>query len=78
MPPVVNKEKCTGCNTCAEICPLDVIKKADAGQAPDIRYPDECWHCNSCVLDCPVEAMSLRIPLPTELLFIDADELKQP
>jgi len=77
MPPVINKEKCTGCNICAEICPLDVIRKIDAGQTPDIRYPDECWHCNSCVLDCPEEAMSLRIPLPTELLYIDAEEMKK-
>ena len=24
MPPVIDKEKCIGCTTCAQICPLDV------------------------------------------------------
>jgi len=76
MPPVINKEKCSGCNICAEICPLDVIKKTGKGETPDIRYPDECWHCNSCVLDCPEKAMSLRIPLTTGLLYVDAGEMK--
>ena len=74
MPPVINKEKCNGCNICVEICPLDVIKKVSKDVMPDIKYPDECWHCNSCVLDCPQKAMSLRIPLTSELLYVNTKE----
>lgn len=72
MPPVIDKKKCIGCNTCAEICPLDVIRKVGPKQIPDVRYPEECWHCNSCVLDCPAKAISLRIPMPATLLYVDA------
>ncbi len=72
MPPIIDKKKCIGCNTCAEICPVDVIRKVGAKEVPDIRYPDECWHCNSCVLDCPEKAISLRIPLHTQLVYYDA------
>ena len=25
MPPIIDKEKCIECGTCAQICPLDVI-----------------------------------------------------
>ena len=26
MPPIIDKEKCIECGTCAQICPLDVIR----------------------------------------------------
>lgn len=26
MPPIIDEKKCTGCGTCAQICPLDVLK----------------------------------------------------
>lgn len=73
MPPVIDKTKCTGCRTCAAICPLDVFGRQSAGvRVPEIRYPDECWHCNACVLDCPAQAIRLRFPVPTMLLYTDA------
>jgi len=72
LPPVINKEKCTGCGVCAEICPMDVIHIVEGEDIPCILYSEECWHCNSCVLDCPVEAVSLRLPLPAMMLYVDA------
>ena len=39
---------------------------------PVIQYPDECWNCNACVFDCPVKALSLRIPAPASIVFVDA------
>ena len=72
MPPVIDKDKCSGCGMCADICPLDVLFCSGAGEAPVIAYEEECWHCNSCVLDCPEEAISLRVPLPAMMLYIDA------
>lgn len=76
MPPVIDREKCTGCHKCVEICPLDVFGWQDqAGCVPTVRYPRECWHCNACVLDCPAKAVFLRIPAPAAPLYMDVPEV---
>ena len=72
MPPVITKEKCSGCGICADVCPLDVFSKEKQDKVPLVGHGEECWHCNSCVLDCPTGAVSLRIPLPQMMLYVDA------
>ncbi|WP_346665851.1 4Fe-4S dicluster domain-containing protein [uncultured Mailhella sp.] len=57
--------KCTGCGTCVNICPGDVLAMKDG--KPYVKYPDECIHCSSCMLDCPSSAISFRLPLPATL-----------
>jgi adenylylsulfate reductase subunit B len=71
MPPIINKEKCNSCGICAEICPTDVFKFVGKKEPPEIKYPEECWHCNACVLDCKQSAISLRIPLPQMMLYVE-------
>jgi len=72
MPPVIDKNKCIACGTCADVCPQDVFWGSEKKKTPVISYPEECWHCNSCVLDCPVAgAIRLRIPFP---MFISYSE----
>lgn len=68
MPPVIDKNKCIGCTTCAQICPLDVYGPVIPGQEPEVLYPNECWHCRACEFDCPVGAVSMHYPLPMMLL----------
>jgi len=63
MPPVIEKELCTGCGICEDSCPLDVIYMNEEGSRPIIKYPEECWHCGSCRQDCPEEAITIRFPL---------------
>lgn len=62
MPPLINRDLCTGCGTCEEICPGDIIRMD--GDEPEVTYPEECFHCGACLLDCPEEAISYRIPIP--------------
>ena len=70
MPPVINKEKCTACGICANVCPQDVFFSSIEKETPIVSYPEECWHCNACVLDCPIEgAIRLRIPLPVMISY---------
>ena len=69
MPPIINKDICTGCGKCVEVCPSDVFWGSKKGEVPVVAYPDECWHENACVMDCPVKAITLRIPLPMMVLY---------
>lgn len=64
MPPVIDKEKCIACNTCAQICGMDVFGPVVQGKIPDPIYWRDCWHCRACVIDCPTGAIELRYPLP--------------
>ncbi len=56
MAAVVDKDKCTGCESCLDSCPLDAISMDG-----DVAVIDEdtCGDCGSCVDVCPVEAISM-------------------
>ena len=77
MPPIIMKEKCNACGTCAEICPTDVFRPVRKGTPPLVKYPEECWHCNACVLDWKQSAITLRIPLPAMMLHVQAGGRKR-
>lgn len=51
----VDKEKCTGCGACEEICPVDAIKVNEIAEVDE----ETCIDCGTCVDECPVEALSL-------------------
>lgn len=57
---VVDRDLCTTCGICIDICPLDNLR-ADQDGYPIDQY-DECWYCNACEADCPEGAITLRIP----------------
>lgn len=56
MTAIVDAEKCTGCESCVESCPLEAIEMRD-----EIAVVDEetCGDCGTCIDACPVEAISL-------------------
>jgi Fe-S-cluster-containing hydrogenase component 2 len=56
MAAVVNAEKCTGCETCVDSCPLDAIAMKEGLAVVDAAT---CGDCGACVDVCPVEAISL-------------------
>lgn len=53
----VDVEKCTGCGTCADVCPVEAIAVTD-GKAE--VNEDECVDCGTCVEECPEGALSLE------------------
>ena len=55
MAAIVDKEKCTGCKSCIEVCPVDAIKIENDKAV----ISDECVECGACVNECPSEAISL-------------------
>ena len=53
----VDLEKCTGCGTCEEVCPVEAIKVEDGKAKVD---EEECVECGTCVEECPEGALSLE------------------
>ena len=55
--PVVN-DKCNGCGTCVNICPMDVFS-LENGKAV-VKNPSACIGCHACDNQCPMDAISLE------------------
>lgn len=53
----VDKQKCTGCESCVSECPSEAISMANEKAVID---EEACIDCGVCVDACPVEAISLE------------------
>lgn len=62
MPPVIDKEKCSGCGRCEEICPGDLMEIDETTNSAFCRATRDCWDCMACVKECPTGAIETRIP----------------
>ena len=52
----VDLEKCTGCGSCAEVCPVDAIRiEKDKAKIDE----NECVDCGTCIDECQSEALSM-------------------
>ncbi|MHA1372651.1 MAG: 4Fe-4S binding protein [Promethearchaeota archaeon] len=70
---VVNPEKCVGCGTCEDRCPVDAITvNDDTGKAK--VNEDHCIGCGVCAHFCPENAITLKKSLRT--VFIPPPRLK--
>jgi len=58
----VDYERCTGCQTCYDLCPEDVYTWDETENAPKVAYPEECWGCGICWAECPVRAIAYKVP----------------
>jgi len=56
MPAVVDREKCSGCGACVDVCPVEGISM-DGDVA--IVNDENCIDCGACVGECPNEAITL-------------------
>jgi Fe-S-cluster-containing hydrogenase component 2 len=54
---VVDRDECTGCETCVETCPVEAIAMKDDKAEID---QDKCTQCETCVSECPVEAIKVK------------------
>ncbi len=53
----IDLEKCTGCESCVESCPVDAITVENDKAKVD---EEACIDCSTCVDECPSEAISLE------------------
>ena len=49
----VDKDKCTGCGNCVEICPCEAIKMDGIAKI----HEKDCTECGVCLDECPCEAI---------------------
>ena len=53
---IIDKDACTGCGVCEEVCTFGAIKVGDEGYA---IVDESCTLCGLCVNDCEAEALSI-------------------
>lgn len=66
----LDREKCTGCGTCLEVCPRQVL--ALKGEKAWIANRDACIECGACALNCPFEALSVEVGVGCAAAVINA------
>jgi Pyruvate/2-oxoacid:ferredoxin oxidoreductase delta subunit len=51
----VDREKCTGCAVCVDVCPVEAIKIENDKAV----ISDDCSECGACTSECPNDAISV-------------------
>lgn len=54
----LEKEKCTGCGKCIEVCPHKVFDFKNGKS--DIIDKDGCMECGACAKNCPFNAIEVK------------------
>ena len=54
---IVDNEKCTGCGSCVETCPVEVFEIKDEKSVP--VNVEECLVCRACEAQCPESAIQV-------------------
>lgn len=63
--PVFTESTCTGCGTCARLCPAGAIEIVDAKAKIDLS---KCWGCSICQINCPTNSLNPKVAIFDDLL----------
>lgn len=56
----LERDRCTGCGTCREICPVGVFGDLDEAKRTTFDDRDACFNCGACVKQCPEDVLAIR------------------
>jgi len=56
--PIVDENKCVGCEECVDVCPVEVFEMIDGKSNP--VNAEECLGCESCVEVCEEKAITVE------------------
>jgi len=56
--PYVDKNKCTGCGTCVDVCPVNVFQIEN--KKSEVKRPADCIQCRACEASCPEKAIVVK------------------
>lgn len=72
LKPVVDPEKCKGCETCVKVCPVLAMKVEDKMAIVDL---DRCRGCADCEQRCPFYAIVMELRPDPVVARVDIDDL---
>ena len=55
----LDRERCRGCGSCLDICPIGVFGEPDPERKTTFRDRSACFACHACVTQCPEDALTL-------------------
>jgi L-aspartate semialdehyde sulfurtransferase ferredoxin len=56
---IVDFEKCSGCGTCIDACPVQVYELDEETKKTKVTNPAECLDCKACEIQCEAEAIQI-------------------
>ena len=74
---LINREACSGCQTCVERCHFDAIEMQKMPNSKKLKAKitnEKCMGCGLCVIKCPQKAISLEVVRPPEYIPADSDD----
>ncbi len=54
MAVIIDSEKCSGCGTCEEMCPVEALTAENEKAVVDA---ETCVDCGTCIEECPEKAI---------------------
>jgi len=63
--PIFDSPTCTGCGTCARLCPAGAIKIVEGKAQINLNT---CWGCSICQINCPTKSLTPKVALFDDLL----------